>query len=187
MRLIIARCEVTYSGRVPATRLPEAVRLIMIKADDTVMIWSDGGGHDRSQGALVAQDRPVCRGGAAEGLDVERVGEFDQALGERRWVLLGGGGRAGVHRLEPVEGLDEAPVRVVDACAVEANDHVLDEREGNIRAGTGALLELVDDVGEPVEPLRGQSVLDVDRRRGRVVYGLEQGFFLGAPVVRQSP
>ena len=45
MRLIIARCEVTYSGRLPATRLPEAVRLIMIKADDTVMIWSDGGGQ----------------------------------------------------------------------------------------------------------------------------------------------
>ena len=45
MRLVIARCEVTYSGRLPATRLPEAVRLIMIKADDTVMIWSDGGGQ----------------------------------------------------------------------------------------------------------------------------------------------
>src|SRR3954453_1337495 len=45
MRLIIARCEVTYSGRLPATRLPEAVRLLMIKADGTVMIWSDGGGQ----------------------------------------------------------------------------------------------------------------------------------------------
>src|SRR3954465_4361812 len=45
MRLLIARCEVTYSGRLPATRLPEAVRLIMVKADDTVMIWSDGGGQ----------------------------------------------------------------------------------------------------------------------------------------------
>src|SRR5947209_2846419 len=59
-----------------------------------------GCGDDRSQ-ALVAQDRPVCRGGAAEGLDVERVGEFDEARGERHWVLLGGRGRAGVHRLEP--------------------------------------------------------------------------------------
>src|SRR3954465_5950302 len=45
MRLLIARCEVTYSGRLPATRLPEAVRLIMVKADGTVMIWSDGGGQ----------------------------------------------------------------------------------------------------------------------------------------------
>jgi endonuclease len=45
MRLLIARCEVTYSGRLPATHLPEAVRLIMIKADGTVMVWSDGGGQ----------------------------------------------------------------------------------------------------------------------------------------------
>src|SRR4051812_39244441 len=45
MRLLIARCEVTYSGRLPATRLPEAVRLIMVKADGTVMVWSDGGGQ----------------------------------------------------------------------------------------------------------------------------------------------
>jgi len=45
MRLIVARCEVSYSGRLPATRLPEAVRLIMLKADGTVMVWSDGGGQ----------------------------------------------------------------------------------------------------------------------------------------------
>lgn len=44
MRLIVARCEVTYSGRLPATRLPEAVRLIMLKSDNTVMVWSDSGG-----------------------------------------------------------------------------------------------------------------------------------------------
>jgi endonuclease len=43
MRLIIARCEVIYSGRL-TTRLPEAVRLLMIKSDGTFMVWSDGGG-----------------------------------------------------------------------------------------------------------------------------------------------
>ena len=43
MRLIVARCEVTYTGRA-TTYLPEAVRLLMIKADGTFMIWSDGGG-----------------------------------------------------------------------------------------------------------------------------------------------
>ena len=45
MRLLIARCEVTYSGRLPVTHLPEAPRLLMIKADGTVMVWSDGGGQ----------------------------------------------------------------------------------------------------------------------------------------------
>ncbi len=42
MRLIVARCEVTYSGR-SSTYLPEAVRLLMIRADGTCMIWDDGG------------------------------------------------------------------------------------------------------------------------------------------------
>jgi RecB family endonuclease NucS len=47
MRLIIARCSVTYTGRL-STRLAEAVRLVMLKTDGTVMIWSDAagmGGH----------------------------------------------------------------------------------------------------------------------------------------------
>ena len=43
MRLIVARCEVSYSGRL-TTRLPESVRLLMIKDDGTVMVWSDSGG-----------------------------------------------------------------------------------------------------------------------------------------------
>ncbi len=44
MRLIVARCSIEYTGRL-TTRLPEAVRLLMIKADGTFMVWSDGGGQ----------------------------------------------------------------------------------------------------------------------------------------------
>jgi hypothetical protein len=43
MRLIVARCSVNYTGRL-TTVLPEAVRLLMIKADGTFMVWADGGG-----------------------------------------------------------------------------------------------------------------------------------------------
>src|SRR5919205_1755004 len=43
MRLLVARCSVRYSGRL-STELPEAVRLLMIKADGTFMVWADGGG-----------------------------------------------------------------------------------------------------------------------------------------------
>jgi RecB family endonuclease NucS len=43
VRLIVARCEVSYIGRV-TTVLPEAVRLLMFKADGTFMVWADGGG-----------------------------------------------------------------------------------------------------------------------------------------------
>jgi hypothetical protein len=39
--LVIARCTVDYSGRLTA-HLPEAVRLIMVKADGTLAIHSDG-------------------------------------------------------------------------------------------------------------------------------------------------
>jgi len=44
MRLIVARCEVHYSGRLTAV-LPEALRLIMIKADGSVMVHADTGGY----------------------------------------------------------------------------------------------------------------------------------------------
>ena len=43
MRLIVARCEVVYTGRL-TTRLAESVRLLMIKEDGTFMVWSDSGG-----------------------------------------------------------------------------------------------------------------------------------------------
>jgi endonuclease len=39
--LVIARCSVDYTGRLTA-HLPEAVRLIMVKADGTLAIHSDG-------------------------------------------------------------------------------------------------------------------------------------------------
>jgi hypothetical protein len=41
VRLVIARCTVDYSGRLTA-HLPEAVRLIMVKADGSLAIHSDG-------------------------------------------------------------------------------------------------------------------------------------------------
>lgn len=44
MRLIVARCTVDYAGRLE-TRLPEAVRLVMVKADGCVAIHSDGGAY----------------------------------------------------------------------------------------------------------------------------------------------
>jgi endonuclease len=45
VRLIVARCEVSYTGRL-STVLPEAVRLLMVKADGTFMVWADGGGSN---------------------------------------------------------------------------------------------------------------------------------------------
>jgi endonuclease len=44
VRLIVARCEVVYTGRLSA-RLPEALRLLMIKSDGSVMVHADTGGY----------------------------------------------------------------------------------------------------------------------------------------------
>jgi hypothetical protein len=44
MRLIVARCEVRYSGRLDAF-LPEALRLLMFKADGSVLVHADAGGY----------------------------------------------------------------------------------------------------------------------------------------------
>jgi RecB family endonuclease NucS len=43
VRLIVARCEVVYSGRLSAV-LPEAVRLLILKADGSVLVHDDAGG-----------------------------------------------------------------------------------------------------------------------------------------------
>ena len=44
MRLVIATCTVDYAGRL-STRLPLATRLLIVKADGSVLIHSDGGGY----------------------------------------------------------------------------------------------------------------------------------------------
>jgi RecB family endonuclease NucS len=44
MRLLVARCEVRYSGRLDAL-LPEALRLIVVKADGSVLVHADAGGY----------------------------------------------------------------------------------------------------------------------------------------------
>jgi endonuclease len=44
VRLVIARCSVDYAGRLSA-HLPSATRLLMIKADGSVLVHSDGGSY----------------------------------------------------------------------------------------------------------------------------------------------
>jgi endonuclease len=44
MRLLVARCEVRYSGRLNAL-LPESVRLVLLKSDGSVLVHADSGGY----------------------------------------------------------------------------------------------------------------------------------------------
>ncbi len=44
MRLVVARCQIDYAGRLTA-HLPMATRVLMIKADGSVLVHSDGGSY----------------------------------------------------------------------------------------------------------------------------------------------
>jgi RecB family endonuclease NucS len=44
VRLVVARCAVRYTGRLSAF-LPEATRLLMLKADGSVLVHADAGGY----------------------------------------------------------------------------------------------------------------------------------------------
>jgi RecB family endonuclease NucS len=44
MRIVVARCSVDYAGRLDA-HLPEAVRVLMVKADGSVLVHADGGSY----------------------------------------------------------------------------------------------------------------------------------------------
>ncbi len=94
MRLIVARCEVRYIGRT-TTLLPEAVRLLMLKADGTFMVWADGGGSNVKP--LNWMTPPTV-------LEEERAG----GKGER----TGGGeeGRVGGGELDRPERKDDGPL-----------------------------------------------------------------------------
>jgi RecB family endonuclease NucS len=49
MRLLVARCEVLYTGQLMA-RLPEAIRLLMFKADGSFLVHDDAAGIALEQG-----------------------------------------------------------------------------------------------------------------------------------------
>ena len=44
MRLVVARCQIDYAGRLSA-HLPLATRVLMVKADGSVLVHSDGGSY----------------------------------------------------------------------------------------------------------------------------------------------
>jgi RecB family endonuclease NucS len=95
VRLIVARCEVAYSGRL-TTRLPESVRLLMIKEDGTFMVWSDSGGSsvkplnwmtpptviEESEGRIVVRKRAGKTEDCLEIELVEVVSDVSHEMGE---------------------------------------------------------------------------------------------------------
>ena len=90
MRLVIARCTVDYVGRLTA-HLPEATRLLMVKADGCVAIHADGGAYKplnwmNSPNTLVEEDGVwTVTGPKGETLTItihEVLSDTDHPLGE---------------------------------------------------------------------------------------------------------
>ncbi len=127
MRLLVARCEVTYSGRLDAF-LPEAVRLLMIKADGSVLVHADSGGYrpsnwmtpptviEESDGLLVVRKRA---GRAEDRLEIriaEVLSDEEHALDE-----VAGLEKDGVER-HLQELLADAPVWLEDGLRLERRE-----------------------------------------------------------------
>jgi hypothetical protein len=93
VRLIVARCEVRYTGRLEAL-LPEALRLIMVKSDGSVMVHADTGGYkpqnwmvpptviEEEEGSIVVRKRA---GASEDRLDIaitEVLSDVTHDMGE---------------------------------------------------------------------------------------------------------
>jgi RecB family endonuclease NucS len=91
VRLIVARCEVRYSGRLSAV-LPEALRLLMVKSDGSVMVHADAGGFKPSNwmtAPTVIEEEPglmtVRKHGGEDRLEIriaEVLSDVEHDMGE---------------------------------------------------------------------------------------------------------
>ena len=78
MRLIVARCTVDYTGRL-STHMELGVRLLMIKADGTFMVWNDsGGGKVKPQNWMTAPTIIEMDGDPPQRIEVRKRGAEDR-------------------------------------------------------------------------------------------------------------
>jgi RecB family endonuclease NucS len=93
MRLVVARCSARYSGRLNA-HLPLATRLVLVKADGSVLLHSDGGSYKPLNWmsppctlAIGSPDDDATERGAAEVWTVQHAKSDDRLVIEVHEVL----------------------------------------------------------------------------------------------------
>lgn len=159
MRLVVARCQVDYSGRLQA-HLPVATRLIMVKADGCVAIHADGGAY-----------KPLNWMNAPN--------HIDEADG--KWIVTGPKGERLIILIERIESDTTFDLGVdpgLEKDGVEADLQVLlAERPAAIEDGLTTLRrEYPTEIG-PVDILcrdgHGQVVAVEVKRKGEIA-GVEQ-------------
>jgi endonuclease len=106
MRLVIARCSVDYAGRL-STHLPPAVRLLIVKADGSVLVHTDDGGYkplNWMSAPCTMVEEPV--GEATDGEDPgSRVWRITNRSGETMTITVSEVLHDSAHRLGPDPGL----------------------------------------------------------------------------------
>jgi RecB family endonuclease NucS len=159
VRLVIARCEVDYTGRLSA-HLPMATRLIMVKADGCVAVHSDEGAY-----------KPLNWMTAPNHLEE----------GEGEWVVTNRGGERLVIRFEEVlsdseHRLGSAPGLAKDGVEAELQ-RLLADAPFVLEEGLSLLRrEYPTDLG-PVDLLcrdRSGQVVAVEVKRRGEIDGVEQ-------------
>jgi RecB family endonuclease NucS len=90
MRLVIARCSIDYTGRL-STHLPSAVRLLIVKADGSVLVHADGGGY-----------RPLNWMSSPCTLVEEPAGEPGDGGGPRQWRVANRNGETMTVTIEEI-------------------------------------------------------------------------------------
>jgi endonuclease len=135
VRLIVARCEVVYTGRLTAV-LPESTRLLMFKADGSVLVHADAGGYK----PLNWMTPPTAI--AVEGDPVERI-VVSKRAGKSEDRL----------EIRLVEVLSDVEHEMGEAAALE-KDGVEDDLQEQLAAQPAAL-------GEPLRLVRREWPTDV--------------------------
>ncbi|QXQ15688.1 endonuclease NucS [Skermania piniformis] len=90
MRLVIAECEVDYVGRLTA-HLPSARRLLLIKADGSVLVHSDGGSYkplNWMSPPCWLTEEPAAAGSTAEGADPGALWVVTNKAGEQLRIRI---------------------------------------------------------------------------------------------------
>ena len=124
MRLVVARCEVSYTGRLNAF-LPEAIRLLVFKADGSVLVHADSGGYkplnwmtpptvlEVGDGLIVVRKRAGRSEDRLEIRIAEVLAEFEHELGEDAGLEKDGVERHLQEALAGVPGVIEPGLRLV--------------------------------------------------------------------------
>ncbi len=180
MRLVVARCEVTYTGRLTAY-LPEAIRLLIFKADGSVLVHADAGGYrplnwmtpptviEDGGDVIVVRKRAGRTEDRLEIRIAELLAEFDHELGEDAGLEKDGVERHLQEALAERPDAVEAGLRLVRrewATDVGPVDLMCrDEDDGWVaveikRIGT---IEAVEQLSRYLEVLRRDPVLEACR------------------------